>query len=60
VKVEGILLMQPEGNSAFPRSSPKWKGNPEVDLRVGGCGCVDSSFVPGTNEMREIFDRIND
>jgi hypothetical protein len=21
---------------------------------------VDSSFVPGTNEMREIFDRIND
>jgi hypothetical protein len=60
MNVEEILLMKPEGNSAFPRSSPRWKSNTEMDLKVVGCRCVDSSFVPGTNEMRGIFDRIND
>ena len=32
VNVEGILLMKPAGNSAFPGSGPRWKGNPEMDL----------------------------
>lgn len=60
MNVEEILLMKPEGYSAFPRSSPRWKINPEMDLKIVGYRCVDASFVPGTNEMRGIFDRIND
>jgi len=58
--VEETLLMKPEGNSAFPKSSPRWKSNLELDLKIVGYRCVDSSFVPGTSEMRGIFDRIND
>jgi hypothetical protein len=53
MNVEEILLMKPEGYSAFPRSSPRWKSNPEMDLKIVGYRCVDSSFVPGTNEIEE-------
>jgi len=60
MNVEEILLMKPERYSAFCRSRPRWKSNPEMYLKIVGYRCVDSSFVPGTNEMRGIFDRIND
>jgi len=36
------LFMKPEGNSAFPRSSPRWKSDPEMDLKIVGYRCVDS------------------
>jgi len=59
MNVEETLFMKPEWNNAFPRSSPRWKSNPEIDFKIVGYRCVNSSFVSGTNEMRGIFNRIN-
>jgi hypothetical protein len=60
MNVEDIFFMKPEVNSAFPRSSPRWKSNPEMDLKIVRYRCMDSSFVLGTYEMRGIFNRIDD